>query len=145
MLWGNFLGDEVPQSARLSAGGGCKSYSGNAQMPSTLPLPKNCLRTQLWFNQNLWSGIQKLEAVFHLRIWGMSETTSGAYCQQWTAIRGATCICDAVFSPVPFCLCVGQVAETEQYLPLPPFPSLLSFSLLFLFVCWSSRVSHPKP
>ena len=27
-------------------------------------------------------------------IWGMSETTSGAYCQQC----GATCICDAVFS-----------------------------------------------
>ena len=22
---------------------------------------------------------------------------SGTYCQQWTAIRGATCICDAVF------------------------------------------------
>ena len=31
-----------------------------------------------------------------MHIWGMSETTSGVYCQQWTAIRGATCICDAV-------------------------------------------------
>ena len=30
-------------------------------------------------------------------IWGMSGTTSGAYCLQWTTIRGATCICDAVF------------------------------------------------
>ena len=30
--------------------------------------------------------------VFDIRIWGMSETTPGAYCQQWTAIRGATCI-----------------------------------------------------
>ena len=27
---------KVPQSARLSAGGGCKSYMGNAQMPVTL-------------------------------------------------------------------------------------------------------------
>ena len=27
----------------------------------------------------------------------MSGTTSGAYRQQWTAIRDATCICDAVF------------------------------------------------
>ena len=27
----------------------------------------------------------------------MSGATSGAYCQQWTAIRGATFICDAVF------------------------------------------------
>ena len=33
---GHFFGDEVPQSARLSAGGGCKSYLGNAQMPVTL-------------------------------------------------------------------------------------------------------------
>ena len=38
----------------------------------------------------------------HLRhvwgiIWGMSGTTSGAHCQHWTANRGATCICDAVF------------------------------------------------
>ena len=33
MVWGTFFGDEVPQSARLSAGG-CKSYSGNAQMPA---------------------------------------------------------------------------------------------------------------
>ena len=31
-------------------------------------------------------------------IWGMSGTTSGAYCQQWTTIRGATCICDAVLN-----------------------------------------------
>ena len=31
-------------------------------------------------------------------VWGMSGTTSGAYCQQWTKICGATCICDAVFS-----------------------------------------------
>ena len=31
MVWGTFFGDKVPQSARLSAGGGCKSYSGNAQ------------------------------------------------------------------------------------------------------------------
>ena len=38
-----------------------------------------------------------LEAVFDTRIWGMSEITSGAYCQQWIAICGATCICDAVF------------------------------------------------
>ena len=30
-------------------------------------------------------------------IWGMSGTTSGAYCQQWTTIRGVTCISDAVF------------------------------------------------
>ena len=29
---------------------------------------------------------------------GMSGTTSGAYCQQWTTICGATCICDAVFN-----------------------------------------------
>ena len=28
----------------------------------------------------------------------MSRTTSGAYCQKWKAIRGATCICDAVFN-----------------------------------------------
>ena len=27
----------------------------------------------------------------------MSGTTSGTYCQQWTTIRGATCICDDVF------------------------------------------------
>ena len=27
----------------------------------------------------------------------MSGATSGAYCQEWTAIRGATGICDAVF------------------------------------------------
>ena len=36
---------KVPYSARLSAGGGCKSYKGNAQMPFTLffmglPLPR---------------------------------------------------------------------------------------------------------
>ena len=32
MVWGTFFGDKVPQSARLSAGGGGgKSYSGNAQ------------------------------------------------------------------------------------------------------------------
>ena len=30
-------------------------------------------------------------------IWRMSGTTSGAYCQQWIVIRGASCICDAVF------------------------------------------------
>ena len=30
-------------------------------------------------------------------IWRMPGTSSGAYCQQWIAIRGATCICDAVF------------------------------------------------
>ena len=30
----------------------------------------------------------------------MSGTTSGAYCQQWTTICGATCICDAVFSSI---------------------------------------------
>ena len=29
-----FFGDEVPQIARLSAGGRCNSYLGNAQMPS---------------------------------------------------------------------------------------------------------------
>ena len=34
MFWGTFFGDEVPQSARLSAGGGCNCYLGNAQMPS---------------------------------------------------------------------------------------------------------------
>ena len=43
-------------------------------------------------------------------IWGMSElraleessgTTSGEYCQQWTTISGATCICDAVISTIP--------------------------------------------
>ena len=32
---GHFFRDEVPQSARLSAGG-CKSYKGNARMPFTL-------------------------------------------------------------------------------------------------------------
>ena len=34
---------------------------------------------------------------WHLgHVWGMSGTTSGAYCQQWTTIRGATCICNAL-------------------------------------------------
>ena len=33
-------------------------------------------------------------------IWGISGTTSGGYCQQWTAISGASCICDAVFPAV---------------------------------------------
>ena len=28
--------------------------------------------------------------------WGMSVASSGAFCQQWTTIRCATCICDAV-------------------------------------------------
>ena len=31
-------------------------------------------------------------------IWGMS----GAYCQQWTAICGATCSCDAVYQNIQF-------------------------------------------
>ena len=35
-----------------------------------------------------------ISAVDNNIIWGMSGTTSGAYCQQWTTIRGATCICD---------------------------------------------------
>ena len=34
---------------------------------------------------------------FNYTIWRMYGTTSGAYCQQWKAIHGATCICDAVF------------------------------------------------
>ena len=38
-----------------------------------------------------------ISAVDNIIIFGMSGTTSGAYCQQWTAIHGATCICDAVF------------------------------------------------
>ena len=33
MVWGTFFGDEVPQSARLSAGGGVQKLTGNAQMP----------------------------------------------------------------------------------------------------------------
>ena len=37
-------------------------------------------------------------AVDNCIIWQMCGTTSGAYCQQWIAIHGATCICDAVFS-----------------------------------------------
>ena len=30
-------------------------------------------------------------------IWHIPGTKSGAYCQQWTTISGASCICDAVF------------------------------------------------
>ena len=37
-----------------------------------------------------------ISAVDNDIIWGMSRTTSGAYWQQWTTIRCATCICDAV-------------------------------------------------
>ena len=44
-------------------------------------------------------------------VWGMSGTTSGAYCQQWTTIRGATCICDAVFSTAG-ALRIGAVRES---------------------------------
>ena len=33
----------------------------------------------------------------------MSGTTSEAYYQQWSTIRGATCISDALFSPTPHC------------------------------------------
>ena len=40
-----------------------------------------------------------ISAVDNNIICGMSEATSGAYCQQLTAIRGATCICDPVFKP----------------------------------------------
>ena len=36
-------------------------------------------------------------AVDNYIIWRMSGTTSGAYCQQWIAIRSAICMCDAVF------------------------------------------------
>ena len=35
-----------------------------------------------------------------VHVWGMSGESSGAYCQQWTTIRGTTCIWDAVFSTV---------------------------------------------
>ena len=38
-----------------------------------------------------------ISAVDNNIFWGISGTTSGAYCQQWTTIRSATCICDAVF------------------------------------------------
>ena len=54
-----------------------------------------------------------ISAVDNNIIWGMSGTTSGAYCQQWTTIRGATCICDAGFSTAHVLL--------EQGLPETPF------------------------
>ena len=41
-----------------------------------------------------------ISAVDNNIILGMSGTTSGAYCQQWTTIRGATCICDAEMEKV---------------------------------------------
>ena len=37
-----------------------------------------------------------ISAVDNNIIWVMSGTTSEAYCQQWTKIRGATCTCDAI-------------------------------------------------
>ena len=40
-----------------------------------------------------------ISAVDNNIMWGMSGTTFGAYCQQWTTIRGATCVCGAVFLP----------------------------------------------
>ena len=59
-------------------------------------------RGQLWMkvdqHTEQYSKVPMAEAVFDICIWSMSETTSGAYCQQWTAIRGATCICDAILS-----------------------------------------------
>ena len=45
----------------------------------------------------------------------MSETTSGAYCQQWTAICGATGICDAVFETGPTTVTeTGQAITTQS-------------------------------
>ena len=38
-----------------------------------------------------------ISAVDNNIIWGMSGTTSEAYCLQWTTICSAICICDAVF------------------------------------------------
>ena len=48
-------------------------------------------------------------AVDNCIIWRMAGTTAGAYCQQWIANRGATCICDAVFL---FTLTISIIAAT---------------------------------
>ena len=41
-------------------------------------------------------GIMKESAVDYYIIWRMSGAASGAYYQQWIAIRGAACICDFI-------------------------------------------------
>ena len=48
-----------------------------------------------------------ISAVDNNIIWGMSGTTSGAYCQQWTTICGATCIFVAFF--------LSKTTESEKY------------------------------
>ena len=45
-------------------------------------------------------GIMGKFAVDNYIIWRISGTKFGAYFQQWIAIRGATCICDAVLTHV---------------------------------------------
>ena len=76
-----------------------KHWATLAMINFTKELPQNTTVV----HQNIRSSIQKfqwqchLEAVFDIRIWGMCETTSGANCQQLTAIRDASYICDAVF------------------------------------------------
>ena len=64
------LTKELPQNTIVDQSGHTEQYS---KVPMTAPS-----RGSLWYPH----------------IWGMSETTSGAY---WTAIHGARCICDGVF------------------------------------------------
>ena len=59
-------------------------------------------------------GQSMISAVDNNIIWGMPGTTSGAYCQQWTTITGATCICDAIFKVE-----VVPSEHTEQYSKVP--------------------------
>ena len=72
-----------------------------------------CLGKHLWDVRGIIWGMSGACLGHHLGrvwgiIWGMSGASSGAYLgqhlghivnngQQWKAIRGATCICDAVF------------------------------------------------
>ena len=44
-------------------------------------------------------------------IWGMSGTTSAAYCQQWTTIRGAVC----AVSVMPFSIS-GSLGKSHRAL-----------------------------
>ena len=99
---------------------------------SFLFYPHSDRANQLLFIEALSKMVRKTEDLFQTRkdhpsgtilehvwgiIWGMSGTTFGPYCQQWTTIRGATCICDAVFRRSR---CVGIYIETTSRLALLP-------------------------
>ena len=120
----------------------------------------NCLRSQLWFNQNIGNSNQKfqwechLEAFFDIRIWGMSETTSVAYCQQSAVLHASVMLCllwtlALAYYPHTCLVCPlagqGQVCTLRKVRPLRSEYSivlqLIEPSIAFFLLLWKGKKS----